>query len=116
MFGAAIPGQGGVEHVNEQPQSYWIRKFRDRDYKCYDVIRPRFWNDEDIECWYRQNTFLFVKNTVDLSETKLTDYKESMSTDVANPKLVRLLRAEITAFENHLINKRYLKKKLSFLR
>jgi SAM-dependent methyltransferase len=28
VFTAAVPGQGGgVDHVNEQPNSYWIRKF-----------------------------------------------------------------------------------------
>jgi hypothetical protein len=27
LFGAAIPGQGGVNHINEQWQSYWVAKF-----------------------------------------------------------------------------------------
>lgn len=29
-FTAATPGQGGYEHVNEQPQSYWLEKFARR--------------------------------------------------------------------------------------
>ncbi|NOT35630.1 MAG: methyltransferase domain-containing protein [Candidatus Eisenbacteria bacterium] len=28
-FSAAQPGQGGVDHVNEQPPSYWVEKFRE---------------------------------------------------------------------------------------
>jgi len=28
IFTAAHPGQGGTGHVNEQPKSYWIEKFR----------------------------------------------------------------------------------------
>ena len=27
IFSAATPGQGGTDHVNEQPHSYWIEKF-----------------------------------------------------------------------------------------
>ena len=27
VFSAAIPGQGGQNHLNEQPLSYWIQKF-----------------------------------------------------------------------------------------
>jgi hypothetical protein len=59
LFGAAVSGQGGVCHVNEQPQSYWIRLFRDFGYECLDVIRPSTWSNKRVEWWYRQNTFLF---------------------------------------------------------
>lgn len=31
---AAIPGQGGTDHVNEQPHSYWIEKFQEHG-ACY---------------------------------------------------------------------------------
>ena len=33
VFTAASPGQGGTDHVNEQPPSYWIAKFRDRGFE-----------------------------------------------------------------------------------
>ena len=61
LFGAAIPRQGGDLHVNEQPQSYWAGKFAVRGYECHDVIRPALWHDEAVRWWYRQNTFLFVR-------------------------------------------------------
>jgi SAM-dependent methyltransferase len=61
LFGAAIPHQGGTNHINEQFQSYWVQIFESQDYECFDVIRPAVWNDDDVEWWYRQNTFLFVK-------------------------------------------------------
>ena len=32
VMSAATPGQGGVDHVNEQPHSYWAEKFRSRSY------------------------------------------------------------------------------------
>ena len=32
VFGAATPNQGGSNHVNEQPQSYWINLFKNEGY------------------------------------------------------------------------------------
>jgi len=61
LFGAAYPGQGGTDHLNEQLQSYWAEKFLSRDYMPFDVFRPKFWGCDDIEYWYRQNTFIYIK-------------------------------------------------------
>ncbi|WP_170167441.1 TylF/MycF/NovP-related O-methyltransferase [Amphritea balenae] len=61
IFGAAVPLQGGTNHVNEQPQSYWINKFKREGFLCFDYFRPDFWNDPEVETWYKQNTFLFVR-------------------------------------------------------
>ena len=60
LFSAAIPGQGGTSHVNERWQAYWVSLFENRDYVCLDVIRPRVWDDERVDWWYRQNTFLLI--------------------------------------------------------
>lgn len=32
FFSAAIPGQGGTNHINEQPREYWIEKFKANKY------------------------------------------------------------------------------------
>ena len=32
VFTAAPPGQGGVDHVNEQPREYWMEKFNARGF------------------------------------------------------------------------------------
>lgn len=32
VFTAAFPGQGGIGHINEQPQEYWISKFESRGF------------------------------------------------------------------------------------
>lgn len=61
VFGAAIPMQGGTHHVNEQWPSYWISKFADRGYECFDLVRASCWDDERIAPFYIQNTFLFNK-------------------------------------------------------
>nr|WP_314258048.1 class I SAM-dependent methyltransferase [uncultured Devosia sp.] len=60
LFSAAIPGQGGVGHLNEQWQSSWAALFATHGYLAYDVIRPAIWADEDIPAWYRQNAVLYL--------------------------------------------------------
>jgi hypothetical protein len=37
MFSAAIPGKGGVEHVNEQWLGYWRSSFAEREYMMVDA-------------------------------------------------------------------------------
>jgi SAM-dependent methyltransferase len=61
LFSAAIPGQRGFHHVNEQWPSYWIAKFADFGFKPFDVIRPIIWEDTRVDIWYRQNILLFSK-------------------------------------------------------
>lgn len=60
MFSAAIPGQGGTDHVNEQWPSYWAAKFAKHGYGVYDVLRPVFWGDQDVATWYKQNMLIFA--------------------------------------------------------
>ena len=62
LFSAAIPGQGGTHHVNEQWPSYWIRKFSARNFIAIDCIRPLIWDLPEVECHYPQNTILFLKD------------------------------------------------------
>ncbi len=60
-FGAAIKGQGGENHINEQPQSFWVDLFAVNGFECFDVFRPLLWHNADVEWWYRQNMFLFIR-------------------------------------------------------
>ncbi len=60
LFSAAIPGQGGTNHVNEQPPQYWAKKFANYGFDQFDVIRPLIWQEDDIAWWYKQNTFLYI--------------------------------------------------------
>lgn len=61
LFSAAIPGQGGQYHVNEQWPNYWNQKFIENGYEAYDVLRNHFWNNENVFWWYKQNMVLYVK-------------------------------------------------------
>ena len=60
LFSAAVPGQGGEFHINEQPYEYWRDKFARRGFEIVDFIRPNIVDIRTIEPWYRYNTFLYV--------------------------------------------------------
>jgi SAM-dependent methyltransferase len=60
LFSAAVPGQGGEFHVNEQPLDYWAAKFRARGFRVFDFPRMFTLNKTEIEPWYRYNTLLYV--------------------------------------------------------
>jgi SAM-dependent methyltransferase len=61
LFSAAIPGQGGTFHVNEQPPEYWADLFEQNGFVCVDFMRPLIWENKQIEYWYRQNMLVFIK-------------------------------------------------------
>lgn len=61
LFSAAIPRQGGTDHVNEQWPAYWAEKFGQHGYLAVDAIRPRIWTDPAVGFWYAQNTILYVR-------------------------------------------------------
>lgn len=63
LFSAAIPWQGGTNHINEQRPEFWANLFAQHGYVCADIIRQRIWNDESIRWPYRQNALFFVKAT-----------------------------------------------------
>ncbi|WP_432817033.1 class I SAM-dependent methyltransferase [Sulfitobacter sp. JB4-11] len=60
---AAVPGQGGVDHVNEQPHSYWIEKFEHRGFSYNDTLsetaRHELGSKSDVAKWYSQNIMIF---------------------------------------------------------
>lgn len=61
LFSAAIPFQGGVEHVNEQWPQYWTYYFHKNGFVVIDCLRKKIWNNEKVEPWYAQNILVFVK-------------------------------------------------------
>lgn len=70
LFSAAHPGQGGDNHINEQPIEYWVEKFEKHGYNKIE-IKKYFKNDNKIELWYRENMILFVKNDRDILRNRL---------------------------------------------
>ncbi|RAP38807.1 hypothetical protein DID80_02210 [Candidatus Marinamargulisbacteria bacterium SCGC AAA071-K20] len=60
LFSAAVPGQGGIGHINEQPLAFWFSIFNKHNYICIDFIRPLIKNKLNVQYYYRYNTLLFV--------------------------------------------------------
>lgn len=58
VFSAAIPGQRGVNHLNEQWPTYWVDHFRTNGFYVSGAMRWMIWEDEEIEPWYRQNLLI----------------------------------------------------------
>lgn len=68
VFSAAIPYQGGTEHINEQWQNYWVTRFQSRGYQVIDCLRNKIWDNAKVEAWYAQNMLIFIK------EERLSNY------------------------------------------
>lgn len=56
LFSGAVLGQGGLNHVNEQPRSHWDSQMRRMGYSVAAFDVPR-----DIPFWYRDNIGLWVR-------------------------------------------------------
>lgn len=92
VFSAAIPGQGGTHHINEQWHSYWVRIFKKYEYIKVDCIRPLIWNMNELEKHYKQNMFFFVRQRLLNSYPELQEAYESTKfypVDVVHPDMFR---------------------------
>lgn len=61
LFSAAIPLQGGLNHVNEQWPTYWRDIFKIFGYVGIDCIRGNIWDNEKVAFWYAQNIVIYVR-------------------------------------------------------
>lgn len=76
LFSAAIPGQTGENHFNEQWPDYWIKKFESKGYTVNDEIRWTIWNNHGVSWWYKQNILLFTRTS---SSKSLTTHSSAKS-------------------------------------
>lgn len=101
LFSAATKLQGGDAHINEQRASYWINLFKEKEYRCIDIIRRRVWDNLKIQVWYRQNTFLFINKKKHIND-ELNRYEiQGPYIDVIHPDLYESKMKE--AFINKLL-------------
>ena len=65
VFTAAVPGQGGgVDHVNEQPNGYWIEKFESRGFLYMNGLtlqRRAQLSEQGVAGFYWENLMLFSR-------------------------------------------------------
>ena len=87
LFSAAIPYQGGSQHINEQWPDYWAWFFEARGYVVLDVVRSRIWNEEKISVWYKQNALLYVKREKFAAMPKLAGSPACHPLCVVHPQL-----------------------------
>ena len=99
VFSAAIPFQGGQNHLNEQYPAYWKNLFSIYGFKCYDIIRPLVWQNIAIDWWYRQNIFVYSK-----SKLTPTTYNYETANVFISKDLYELKNEEIKNLNLNLIN------------
>lgn len=61
LFAAAIPHQGGTQHVNEQWPDYWAALFARHGYEVVDAIRPLIWSNPNVALFHAQNLLIFAR-------------------------------------------------------
>lgn len=113
LFSAAIPGQTGIGHVNEQWPSYWVNLFAARGFVVKDCIRPHIWNDPELILCYQQNILVFVKRdqTELLSRVEeVLSYRTERAAqfgmfDLVHPKLLTRVVDASKRLEQKLIRK-----------
>jgi SAM-dependent methyltransferase len=93
VFGAAIPGQGGTHHINEQWQSYWWTRFEERGYVGIDALKGQSWYESRVMWWYAQNTMVFVNRArPELVEEVRAKASQTRIVDVVHPNCFRQFR------------------------
>lgn len=88
LFSAAVPLQGGTNHINEQWQSYWAKLFSDEGYVCLDCIRPQIWNVNEIKVEYKQNILLYVKENALSNYPRLLEFYIGHRHDIQNLDMI----------------------------
>jgi SAM-dependent methyltransferase len=63
LFSAAVPGQGGTSHVNEQWPWYWDELFLEHGFQRLDPVRRHVRQNQQVKWWYRQNLVLYANGS-----------------------------------------------------
>lgn len=93
LFSAAIPQQGGINHINEQWPEYWEEKFAKLNYVKHDILKSYFWNKKNIWWWYKQNMCLYT----------FKDFQFNTSMSVEHNNLTNAIHPELYESKTQLI-------------
>lgn len=94
VFSAAIPGQGGTGHINEQWQSYWAQLFYRAGFSADDSMRRRIWNNDLVNVIHAQNIVTYRKQA--LSDNAPPNPPLPLL-DVVHPRLFAMFKSEEAA-------------------
>ena len=101
LFSAAIPGQEGTLHINEQYPDYWVREFAKNNFTPFDCIREKIWNNKNISWWYRQNIMFYIRNdAIEKYPLIKAEYKDVLP--LVHPELFRYKTNKADDFEKSL--------------
>ncbi|MCM1128438.1 MAG: class I SAM-dependent methyltransferase [Alistipes senegalensis] len=83
LFSAAIPFQGGKNHVNEQWQDYWAGLFRAQGYYAFDAIRPKIQDEQHVAVWYKSNMLIYCNEEALSRYPELLQYKNNAKSELS---------------------------------
>lgn len=95
LFSAALPGQQGTQHINEQWPEYWESLFRERRYLRIDPLRRQLWQDERVAWYYQQNLTIYVFEDVLNGDERLREeHRRAMASPLTlvNRKILKPLQ------------------------
>lgn len=106
LFSAAYIGQGGNNHINEQIHSFWGEIFNSKNFRVFDIFRHEFSGNGNINFWFRQNVFLYVKENCsfykNLIKKNIFPLKNLMFLDFVDPDLYfRTLNQAVKYYQLH---------------
>jgi SAM-dependent methyltransferase len=95
LFSAAIPGQEGTNHINEQWPEYWEKLFAQYEYVCLDPFRRQIWQDPSVAWYYQQNLYAYVNRTLLDNSPVLRDEferRQKCALTLVHPKILRPMK------------------------
>lgn len=111
LFSAAIPGQRGTRHINEQWHEFWHERFDRNGFETFDILRPMLFANDRIAWWYRQNLFIYARKESPVSKMLEPLRSQSPMEVVASHVLLNqqsvtgLLKCLVTAFSRSIRNR-----------
>jgi SAM-dependent methyltransferase len=99
LWSAALPGQGGQDHVNEQWTEYWCEKFAAHGFQFTDPIRRRIWSNAKVYWWYRQNMIMFATREAIARSELLRSGSDSTMFSAIHPELWRQMQRKPSLHE-----------------
>ena len=79
VFGAAIKGQGGTHHINEQSFEFWTNEMLRRGLIPVDVFRPQLLRDKQVPGYYKYNMILWFNPNLASSDNNGSNFADLFS-------------------------------------
>lgn len=105
LFSAAVPFQGGTNHVNEQWPDYWAKLFQEQGYVAIDCVRNKIWQNDRVRWYYAQNILIFAKRehlTTNPILQKEADRTNILQLSLIHPHLYLRTASEVTKLRQEI--------------